>query len=315
MTGRRLRVCVFGLGEAGGAIAGDLAAAGADVQAGADVHGYDPAEVPTPAGVVRHGDARGAAEGADLVLAVTAAADAPAALAQAVGAIPGGSVYADLATASAGLKRELAANAGRAGLRFADVALMAPVPGSGLRTPALASGPGAAAFVAALGPRGMPVEHAGDEPGVAATRKLLRSVVMKGLAALVVEALEAAEAAGLGAETWDNVVAQLTAADEALVRRLVTGTGRHAARRLHEMEATAALLTELGVEPTMTRATAAQLARVAADPGALPPLPGPSRGETSAEKAAGPPELPTFRGWGPAPTGAGPGEPGQTNPS
>jgi 3-hydroxyisobutyrate dehydrogenase-like beta-hydroxyacid dehydrogenase len=287
-AGRRLRVCVFGLGEAGGTIAGDLAAAGAEAAAAdadaAEVHGYDPADVPTPAGVVRHGDARGAAAGADVVLAVTAAADAPAALAQALDAIPRGSVYADLATASAGLKRELAATAGRAGLRFADVALMAPVPATGLRTPALASGPGAAAFVAALGPRGMPVEHAGDEPGVAATRKLLRSVVMKGLAALVVEALEAAEAAGLGAETWDNVVAQLTAVDEALVRRLVTGTGRHAARRRHEMEATAALLAELGVEPTMTRATAAQLARVAAEPGALPPLPGP-------------------------------GEPGQTNPS
>lgn len=274
-AGRPLRVCVYGLGEAGGPIAGDLAAAAA----GADVHGYDPADVPTPAGVVRHGDARAAVDGAEVVLAVTAAADAPGALAQALDAIPPGAVYADLATGPAGLKRQLAATAAAVGLRFADVALMAPVPGNGLRTPALAAGPGAAAFVATLGPRGMPVEHAGDEPGMAATRKLLRSVVMKGLAALVVEALEAAEAAGLHDETWDNVVAQLTAADEALVRRLVTGTGRHAARRLHEMEATAALLAELGVEPTMTRATAAQLARVAADPAALPALPQP--GQTS----------------------------------
>jgi hypothetical protein len=88
---------------------------------------------------------------------------------------------------------------------------------------------------------------------------------MKGLAALIIESLEAAEAAGLAAETWDTVVAQLTAADEALVRRLVAGTGRHAVRRTHEMEATIDLLTELGVEPTMTRATAAHLRRLAAD--------------------------------------------------
>ena len=94
---------------------------------------------------------------------------------------------------------------------------------------------------------------------VPATRKLLRSVVMKGLAALVIEAMRAAEAAGLAEETWDNVVAQLAAADDALVRRLVQGTGPHAERRRHEMEAATALLTELGVDPTMTRATAAHL--------------------------------------------------------
>jgi 3-hydroxyisobutyrate dehydrogenase len=254
-----VRITVFGLGEAGSLIAGDLAAAGVEV------HGYDPAEVGTPAGVVREHDARSAVRGAEVVLAITAAADAPAALAQALEHIPAGAVYADLATASAGLKRELAATAAEAGLGFADVALMAPVPGNGLRTPALASGPAAAAFVGALAPLGMPVEDAGGEPGLAATRKLLRSVVMKGLAAVIIESLEAAEAAGLAAETWDTVVAQLTAADEALVRRLVDGTGRHAVRRTHEMDAAVDLLTELGIEPTMTRATATHLHRLAAD--------------------------------------------------
>jgi 3-hydroxyisobutyrate dehydrogenase-like beta-hydroxyacid dehydrogenase len=248
-----VRITVFGLGEAGALIAGDLAAAGVEV------YGYDPAEVGTPAGVVREPYARAAVRGAEVVLAITAAADAPAALAQALEHIPAGAVYADLATASAGLKRQLAATAAGAGLGFADVALMAPVPGNGLRTPALASGPAAAAFVGALAPLGMPVEDAGGEPGLAATRKLLRSVVMKGLAALIIESLEAAEAAGLAAETWDTVVAQLTAADEALVRRLVGGTGRHAVRRTHEMDAAVDLLTELGVEPTMTRATATHL--------------------------------------------------------
>ncbi len=262
-----MRVCVFGLGEAGSLIAGDLAAAGAEV------NGYDPADVGTPPGVVRHADPVSAVRDASLVLAVTAAADAPGARAQALDAIPAGATYADLATAPAGLKVQLAATAAGAGLGFADVALMAPVPGNGLRTPALASGPGAVAFVGALAPLGMPIEHVGDEPGLAATRKLLRSVVMKGLAALIVESLQAAEAAGLTAETWDTVVAQLTAADEALVRRLVTGTGRHAVRRTDEMEATVDLLTELGVEPTMTAATAAQLRRIAADPSSLPPLP------------------------------------------
>ncbi|HYZ97610.1 MAG TPA: DUF1932 domain-containing protein, partial [Acidimicrobiales bacterium] len=231
--------------------------------AGVEAHGHDPADVATPAGVARHDDPRAAAAGAGLVLAVTAAADATGALTQALGAIPRGAVYADLSTAAAGLKRRLAGIAADAGLGFADVALMAPVPGTGLRTQALASGPGAKEFVELMAPLGMPVEHAGDEPGFAATRKLLRSVVMKGLAAVLIESMEAAEAAGLAAETWDNIVGQITAADEALLRRLVDGTPHHAARRTEEMEAAAELLADLGVDPTMTRATIAHLRRLA----------------------------------------------------
>ena len=254
-----MKVCVFGLGEAGSAIAADLAAGGLAVD------GYDPAPVATPPDVVRHDDPRAAAEGAGLVLAITGAADAREALAQALDAIPAGSVYADLATASAGLKRDLAAQAAASGLGFADVALMAPVAGLGLRTPALVSGPAAGKVVALLAPLGMPVEHAGEEAGAAATRKLLRSIVVKGLTAVVMESMRAAEAAGLGPETWDNIVAQLTAADEAFVRRLVDGTPRHAARRVHEMEAAAALLVELGVEPTMTAATSEHLRGVAGE--------------------------------------------------
>jgi 3-hydroxyisobutyrate dehydrogenase-like beta-hydroxyacid dehydrogenase len=261
------RICVFGLGEAGSLIAADLAAAGVEVR------GYDPAPVPTPTGVTRHDDPVAAVEGVDVVLALTAAADAPTALAQALDAIPRGAVYADLSTASAGLKQRLAATADGARLGFVDVALMSTVPGTGLLTPALASGPAASAFVAAMAPLGMPVDHAGDEAGLAASRKLLRSVVMKGLAALVIESMRAAGAAGLGEETWHNLVAQLTAADEGLIRRLVTGAGPHATRRLHEMEATVELLAELGVDPVMTRSTVAHLAGLADGTESLPALP------------------------------------------
>jgi 3-hydroxyisobutyrate dehydrogenase-like beta-hydroxyacid dehydrogenase len=261
------QVCVFGLGEAGSLIARDLAALGVDV------HGYDPADVETPEGVKRHDDPRAAANGADLVLGITAAADATTALTQALDTIRRGAIYADLATAAAGLERRLGDVAAGAGLGFVDVALMSAVPGNGVHTPALASGPAASAFIEKMAPLGMQVDHVGDEPGRAATHKLLRSVVMKGLAAVVIESMVAAETVGLARETWDNVVGQLAAADETFIRRLVIGTSRHATRRIHEMEATAALLDDLGVEATMTRATAAQLHRVAADPTVVPRLP------------------------------------------
>ena len=66
-------------------------------------------------------------------------------------------------------------------------------------------------------------------------------------------------------------MAQLTAADEGLIRRLVTGAGSHAARRLHEMEATAELLAELGVDPVMTRSTVAHLALLVDGAADVPP--------------------------------------------
>jgi 3-hydroxyisobutyrate dehydrogenase-like beta-hydroxyacid dehydrogenase len=250
------RFTVFGLGEAGAAIAAGLAAGGAEVTA------YDPAPVVEPAGVARAADPRLAVRGADAVLAITAAADARRALDQALGAIPAGSLYADLSTASPGCKRELADVAAAARLPFADVALMGTVPDKGVRTPALAAGTGAEGFAAVMAPLGMPVEVVGPDAGAAATRKLLRSVVLKGFAALLVECLRAATEAGLAEETWGNLVDQFAEADAAFLRRLVDGTGAHAVRRLHEMEAVEALLAELGVDAAMTRATIGSLRRV-----------------------------------------------------
>src|SRR4029450_11444234 len=105
-----------------------------------------------------------------------------------------GSVYADLSTSSPGVKRRLADIAATAaGVGFVDVALRAPVPGNGPCPPALAAGGAADAFAATMRPLGMPVEVVGPEPGQAATRKLLRSIVMKGLAQLLIEAMAAAE--------------------------------------------------------------------------------------------------------------------------
>lgn len=266
MAALDLTVGVFGLGEAGSLISADLASAGAAVT------GYDPAPQDTPAGVLRVAEPRAAVTGAELVLAVTAAADSLTALTQALDAIPAGAVYADLATASAQRKRDLAEVAAGRSLRFVDVALMAMVPGNGLFGASLASGPGAARYVELLAPIGVPVEWVGEEPGTAATRKLLRSVVMKGVPALMIESLRAAEAAGLAPETWDNLIDQIGSADERFIRTLLEGTATHSARRTAEMEAAIELLESLGVDPVMTRATTERHRRMPAE--GLPELPG-----------------------------------------
>jgi 3-hydroxyisobutyrate dehydrogenase-like beta-hydroxyacid dehydrogenase len=259
-----MRVTVFGLGEAGSRFAADLTAAGIDV------HGFDPAPVATPVGVIRHDEPTDAVTETTMILALTAAADAPTALAQAIEQIAPGTLYADLSTGSAGQKQQLAAAADAHGLLFADVALMTIVVTNGLRTPALVSGPGAVRYAELLGGLGAPVEAIGEEAGLAATRKLLRSVVIKGLAALLIEAMRAGEAAGQAEWLWGNLVDELSAAGAPFLARMVHGTGPHALRRFHEMEASAALLTELGVDPLMTRSTIESLRRITEE--GLPPL-------------------------------------------
>jgi 3-hydroxyisobutyrate dehydrogenase-like beta-hydroxyacid dehydrogenase len=249
-------VALLGLGEAGSILAGDLVAGGASVR------GFDPVNADEIAGVQRAPDARAAIDGSDVVLSVTTASAALAAARDAAGALREGQVYADLNASGAALKRAVAEVVAPTGARFADVALMGVVPRDGLRTPALASGPGAKAFAAHLGPLGMPVEVLSDEPGAAAARKLLRSVFMKGLAASCLESLRAARAAGC--EDWmrEEIEAVLAGADAALLERLVTGSARHATRRIGEVADARELLAELGVEPRVTVAAAGWLAQL-----------------------------------------------------
>jgi 3-hydroxyisobutyrate dehydrogenase-like beta-hydroxyacid dehydrogenase len=222
------------------------------------VSGFDP-RGEADAGVPRAASAADAAAGADAVLSVNSAGVAlEVARSVAAGLLPG-QLFADLNSAGAPLKRELAELLEPTGALFADVALMAPVPGRGLRTPALVSGPGAELFAERIGGLGMPVDVVGPEPGQAAVRKLLRSVFMKGLAAAAIEALTAAEAAGC--EDWlrAELSGALASADGALLERFETGSRKHAARRVHEVEAASALLRELGVEPRISDASAGWL--------------------------------------------------------
>jgi 3-hydroxyisobutyrate dehydrogenase-like beta-hydroxyacid dehydrogenase len=245
-------IAVLGLGEAGGALARDL------LVAGAVVRGYDPA-VPAPDGVVDTGSEAEAADGADLVLSVNSASAAVDAL---NAGLRTAAMWADLNTASPGTKRRLAEIAEGRGLPFADVAIMAPVPGRGLRVPMLATGVAAARVAEVLHPFGASVDVLDGPAGLAAERKLLRSVFFKGMAAAVVEALTAARATGC--EDWlrEIIEHELTQAGAATVERLVSGSYRHAVRRTAEMAAAAEMLDELGVPADVAAAARDHLARL-----------------------------------------------------
>jgi 3-hydroxyisobutyrate dehydrogenase-like beta-hydroxyacid dehydrogenase len=254
-------IAILGLGEAGGALAADL------LDAGAAVRGYDPdpdALRSAASAVTACRDEAEAARGADVVLSVNSSTVAMDALQAGLAGAGAVKVWADLNTASPQRERDLADVARAAGVPFADVSLMAPVPGRGLRTPMMVSGDGARRFASLLTPLGAVVEVLDLPAGEAAQRKLLRSVFFKGMAAAVTEALHAADAVGMQDWMRELVATELEQADAAFAQRLENGSIMHAVRRREEMAAATELLTELGVPPRIAAASRDWLADLAA---------------------------------------------------
>ena len=256
MTATPRRVAVLGFGEAGGTFARDLVAAGADVR------GFDP-KVPAPPGVQQRNAEFDAVRDAELVFSLTTSAEAEGALRASLPGLRPAVVWAEANTAAPALKVRLAELAADVGANLVDVAIMAPVPGSGLRTPMYVSGPTASHFVALLAEIGISVEEVPGPVGAASARKLLRSVVYKGLAAAVVEALAGAEAAGCADWFREHMTTEFPNFDAHTMERLITGTYAHAARRTEEMEAAARQLADLGVTPRIAGATRDALRAIA----------------------------------------------------
>jgi 3-hydroxyisobutyrate dehydrogenase-like beta-hydroxyacid dehydrogenase len=259
-------VAVLGLGEAGTELATEL------LSLGVVVRGYDPQPTPAIEGLRRCSGEAGAVRGCSVVISVNSATDAEPALAAALAdrsAVAAVEVWADVNTAAPTTKQRLADQCAQAGLLFADVALMAPVPGRGLRTPMLVSGTGADVFATFLTEHGRSAEVLPGAPaGVAATRKLLRSIFFKGLAATVMEALRAAETQGLSGWMHEHIGDEFDSANRSLVERLVSGTRQHAARRARELEAVVEMAQAAHTPSFVSEATLAWLRLVDEENGA-----------------------------------------------
>lgn len=256
------RAALLGLGEAGSEIARDLLAAGVQVRA------YDPDPARQVSGVTAATDEADAVTGAQIVFSVNWSRVSLEVARRVQPAFQPQQVYAELNTSSPDKKRAVAEVFGPAAL-VADVALMSPVPGRGLRTPMLISGPGARAYAELLAPLNSPVTLLEGPVGLAASRKLARSVFFKGLAAAVGEALEAARRLGPDAEAaiYADIARTLSEADAGTVQRLQEGSRLHAVRREEEMGAAAEMLRSLGVEPLMADATRSWLHHLAQQDG------------------------------------------------
>lgn len=253
-----VRIAILGLGEAGRMFATALSGP-------AVVTGWDPAVTGAIEGLTLAGGPEEAVAEADIILAVTSAAHSRDALDAAVLAAPHGAIHADCATSGPHEKERLAAIAADAGLRFVDVAIMAPVRRGAQQTPLLLAGDGADALAEVLTEAGLPLEVLDGQAGTAAARKLLRSMLVKGLTGVMIESLRAAERAGLGEWFGDHLVTTLAGLDRASLSGFLDGTRLHSGRRIEEMEAAAAMAEANGGRAAITRAVAEVLRSVADD--------------------------------------------------
>ncbi len=178
-----------------------------------------------------------------------------------------GAVYVDMTTADPQEMRECAGLAergaqGRA-VHFVDVAITGAVNLGGKKTPLLVAG-GKAGFVQELFlPFGGSVRVVGEQPGDAASLKLLRSIYTKGTEALAVECLVTAQQMGLR----EQLYAVLQDIDETPLRTLMESMVRthipHSARRKSEVAEARQQMARHGLAPIVLPAVEALFAATA----------------------------------------------------
>jgi 3-hydroxyisobutyrate dehydrogenase-like beta-hydroxyacid dehydrogenase len=203
-------------------------------------------------------DAADAARDARVVIsAVTAAAAGDVARAAAAYLKPG-QIFLDINSASPSTKRTAAGHVAASGADFVEGAVMAAVAGPGIKVPILAGGTAAQVAADLLNPLGMNLTPVATEIGLASATKLSRSIVIKGLEAILVQCAAAAR-------RWDveaDVIASLKATYPGIdwpqqVEYAAERVGKHGLRRAHEMREAAAMVGDLGLDPALCEAIAA----------------------------------------------------------
>lgn len=183
-----------------------------------------------------------------------------------------GAVVVDLTSSAAEDKRRSAALTEAAGSAYVDAVIMGPVSTMGARAPVVAAGPGAETAIADLAALGAPVTVLPHSSiGDAAILKLLRTVLSKGLEALAVECLVAAEQAGVRTALYDALGDIDATGFTGFLDLLVTSHVRHSPRRQLEVERAADQLRALGLSTTMTSAAGEVFSRSACRRAAAPP--------------------------------------------
>jgi 3-hydroxyisobutyrate dehydrogenase-like beta-hydroxyacid dehydrogenase len=204
------------------------------------------------------------AAGADFIVsAVTASQAVPVAQACAP-AIKKKSWFLDFNSASPGAKRRAAELIDGHGGRYVEGAVMTSIPPYRIKVPLLLGGAGAAELAPLLVALGFDAKVASAQLGVASAVKMCRSVMIKGLEAMVIESFTTARAYGVE----DVVLASLRETYPGIdwekqgayfFQRVI----EHGRRRSEEVREVAETVREIGLVPWSAQGTAERQAWVA----------------------------------------------------
>jgi len=257
------RVAVVGFGEAGGIFAKDLALAGIDVRVFDTLFNSKRQRQPMlrkaqACGVTAARSLKECLDEAELVISAVTATSALEVAKQAGAILAADQLFLDINSVSPSTKRRAAGYIARKRARFVEAAVMSAVPKQRLQVPMLLGGPHALETAERLNRIGMSATPLSDQVGVASAVKMCRSVVMKGLEALVIESLFAARRCGAEDRVLESLAASFPAMgwEDHLPDYLIGRVAEHGYRRAVELREVARTLRQLGIEPMMALATA-----------------------------------------------------------
>ena len=194
---------------------------------------------------------------ADIVMLTVTASSSLEATTSCLPGLRQGQLFLDMNSVSPKRKIETAALVAPSGAAYVDCAVMAPAAPYLHKVPCLIGGPGAAALAPRAAALGMKMELVSGEVGQASAIKMFRSIVVKGLEALLVESMTASAEYGVEdrvlaslKETWPGIDWQKLSGY--MIERVVS----HGKRRAAEMREVSETLRGIGMAPTMAAATA-----------------------------------------------------------
>jgi 3-hydroxyisobutyrate dehydrogenase-like beta-hydroxyacid dehydrogenase len=257
-----LKIGFIGFGEAGFHIARGLRGAGVSLISAYDINTHTPGlgekirRRAQESEVALSESSERLAGAADVLLCTVTADQAAQAAEQTAPFLTARHIYADLNSVSPALKQGIARIIESGGARFVEVSIMSPVPPHGHRAPMFLGGDHTQAFIDLLAPYGMNFEVISDRIGAASAAKMCRSIVVKGLEALLLECVLAAVPYGADERVFASLDESFPGLDwKKLASQMVSRVVEHGARRAREMEEVAATLRSIGIEPIMAEAT------------------------------------------------------------
>lgn len=208
-------------------------------------------------GVVRAPSAQEACSNATFVFSAVTADRAEAVATEAAVWLKPGQVFVDVNSAAPSTKQRAAQAVTASGADYVEAAVMAPVLKPGLKVAILSGGPQAQAASEVLNELGMSLTPVSEVYGRASAMKLCRSIVIKGLEALMVDCAAACEAWDVKDPVFASLNATFPSIDfHALAADMRERVATHGVRRSAEMREAAEMLAAAGLHPGVAQAVA-----------------------------------------------------------